>query len=79
MKTQWLKGARTDAEKEVRKKEVISYQRAFEELASLLESEFKKKPCVRDYETPNWELRQIAVNEYNAVLEDILSLIKLKE
>jgi len=46
-------------------------------LKEVLEQEYKKKPAVRDYEVPNWELRQVAVNEYNQCLDDLLKLIQL--
>lgn len=72
----WFKGHK---DKEARKKEVQGYQKAFDELKRILEAEYKPKPCFRDYSDPNWQTRQIAVNEYNAVLEDILKLINIKE
>ena len=43
------------------------------------EQEYKKKPAVPDYEVPNWELRQVAVNEYNQCLDDLLKLITLEK
>lgn len=74
MQAVWLKGSK---DKDKRKQEVLSYRNAFNELKQILEQEYKKKPSVRDYETPNWEYRQVAVNEYNQVLEDVLKLITL--
>jgi hypothetical protein len=76
MKQYWLQGL-TGPEKEQRKEEVLRYSRAFDELKQILETHYRKKECVRDYETPNWEYRQIAVNEYNAALDDMLNLITL--
>lgn len=74
MQAVWLKGSK---DKDRRKKEVLAYTKAFNDLKEILEQEFKKKPSVRDYEVPNWELRQVAVNEYNQVIEDVLRLITL--
>jgi len=74
MQAVWLKGSK---DKEKRKQEVLGYRNAFNELKQILEQEYKKKSSVRDYETPNWEYRQVAVNEYNQVLEDVLKLITL--
>lgn len=78
MDQRWYKGFRTDAEKAQREKQLESFKPAFRELAQLLESEIKRKPSVRDYDTPNWAERQIAVNEYNQALDDLLKLIKEK-
>lgn len=74
MQSVWLKGYR---DKDQRKKEVLAYRNAFDALREVLEQEYKKKPAVRDYEVPNWELRQVAVNEYNQLLDDLLKLIQL--
>lgn len=59
------------------KDEVLAFRNAFDALKELLTEEFKKREAVRDYDTPGWEHRQIAVNEYNAVLTDILKLISI--
>lgn len=76
MQTVWLRGV-TPENKDRRRSEVLSYKNAFDDLKEILEREYKKKDSVRDYEVPNWEQRQIAANEYNAVLDDILKLINL--
>ena len=73
MQAIWFKNHKN---KEDRRKEVLSYRNAFDELSKVLEQNFKKKDAVRDYE-PGWEYKQVAVNEYNAVLDDILTLLKL--
>lgn len=68
MDSRWLKkGYRPD--------EVKAFRNAFDALEELLTEEFRRKEAVRDY-TPGWEYKQIAVNEYNAVLDDVLKLIK---
>jgi signal recognition particle subunit SEC65 len=74
MKQVWFRGYE---DKEARKKEVRSFTTAFEELREVLEKNYLKKESVRDYGEPNWELRQIAVNEYNQSLKDIIELITL--
>ena len=78
MKSIWLKGL-SGSEKEKRKAEILSYRNAFDALKEILEQNFKKKEAVRDYEVPNWELRQVAVNEYNQVLDDMLKVITLNK
>ena len=75
MDARWLKGKEVD--KDQRRKEVMAYRNAFDDLKEILEQHFKKKPAVRDYSDEGWAYQQIAVNEYNAVLEDVLKLIKL--
>tara|TARA_R110002012_G_scaffold83519_1_gene210115 strand:+ start:143 stop:382 length:240 start_codon:yes stop_codon:yes gene_type:complete len=74
----WVKGYKTE-EKEKRKSEVLGYRNAFDDLKRILEQEYKRKDSVRDYEVPNWELRQVSVNEYNQVLDDIFKLITLNK
>lgn len=76
MDHRWYKGFRTDAEKQQREKQLQGFKPAFKALTELIELEIKRKPSVRDYETPNWAERQIAVNEYNQALDDLLKLIK---
>lgn len=65
-------------DKEQRLKELSSYKTAFDDLKEILQREYKKKP-VRDYSDPNWSYRQIAVNEYNQVLDDIINLLTLEK
>tara|TARA_R110000868_G_scaffold4057_1_gene24782 strand:+ start:4197 stop:4430 length:234 start_codon:yes stop_codon:yes gene_type:complete len=77
MKAVWLKGSSAE-DKQKRIAEVMSYRNAFDELKVILEREYKRKDSVRDYEVPNWELRQVAVNEYNQVLDDMLKLISIE-
>lgn len=60
------------------KEEVLRFRPALEALKDILEVDFKKKEADRDY-SPGWEHRQIAVNEYNAVLNDILKLITIEK
>ena len=76
MKAVWLKGLKGEARKK-RQQEVLGYRVAFNELKEILEQEYKKKSSVRDYDTPNWEYQQVAVNEYNQVLDDMLNLITI--
>lgn len=78
MQSVWLKGL-AGKDKEQRKSEVLGYRNAFDALREILEQSYRKKESVRDYDAPNWELRQIAANEYNAVIDDILKLIDLTE
>ncbi len=76
MQTVWLKGLKGEA-KERRKGEVLAYRNAFEDLREILEQHYLKKDAVRDY-SPGWEYKQIAANEYNAAMEELLNLIDLQ-
>lgn len=75
MQAIWLRGVK-DSERNQRKQEVLSYRNAFDDLREILEQHYVRKEAVRDY-SPGWEYKQIAVNEYNAVLDDLLNLIDL--
>ena len=75
MKSVFFKG---HPDKEQRLKELASYRNAFDDLKDILQREYRKKP-VREYSDPNWVARQIAVNEYNQVLDDIINLITLEK
>ncbi len=72
----WFKGSKN---KEARRKEVMGYRNSFDALREILERDFKKKENVRDYGDPQWTHRQMAVNEYNQALDDLLKLITIKE
>lgn len=76
MQAVWLKGLKGEA-KERRKGEVLSYRNAFDDLREILEQHYLKKDAVRDY-SPGWEYKQIAANEYNAAMEELLNLIDLQ-
>jgi predicted DNA-binding ArsR family transcriptional regulator len=54
----------------------MNYRNAFEDLTDVIEQTLQRKDAVRDY-SPGWAEKQIAVNEYNAALDDILNLIDL--
>ena len=71
MDHRWLKNGRT-------KEDVLRYKNAFDTLKEVLETEFKKKEAVRDY-SPGWEYKQIAANEWNSALEQILKFIEIEK
>lgn len=75
MQAIWLKGLKGE-ERERRKGEVLAYRNAFDDLREILEQHYLKRDAVRDY-SPGWEYKQIAVNEYNAAIEELLNLIDL--
>jgi hypothetical protein len=77
MQAVWLKGVKGE-DRERRKAEVLSYRNAFDDLREILEQHCLKKEAVRDY-SPGWEYKQIAHNEYNAALDDLLNLIDLNQ
>lgn len=60
------------------KEEVMSYRNALDALKEILTSDFTKKEAVRDY-SPGWEFKQVAANEYNAVLTDIVKFITIEK
>ncbi len=60
------------------KEEVKRFRPALEALKEILETDFLKKEAVRDY-SPGWEYKQIAVNEYNAAIEDIIKLVTIEK
>jgi hypothetical protein len=76
MDSRWLKG---HSNREARKKQVKDMDYAFDEIIKLLEKEYKKKPADRDYTNPNWMASQIAINEYNQAVDDIIKLLTIKE
>ncbi|QBQ72657.1 hypothetical protein CRP4_gp48 [Roseobacter phage CRP-4] len=75
MHSVWIKGFKGE-DKEKRIKEVMNYRNAFEDLTDVIEQTLQRKDAVRDY-SPGWAEKQIAVNEYNAALDDIINLIDL--
>ena len=76
MQAVWTKNAKTKEEKEKARQDFLSYQNAFSALTEVLDEHMKKKKNIRDYDKPGWRERQIAVNEYNAAIEDVKKLIK---
>lgn len=76
MDSRWISNA---PDKEKRKKQVLGYRPAFNDLQEILEKHFVKKSACRDYNSPNWAYEQISINEYNQALEDIIKLINVKE
>lgn len=77
MNIYWTKGLTGEA-KEKRVKEVKAYSKAFRDLEEILKTYYTSKDEFRDYSNPNWMANQIAVNERNAVIKEILDLINLK-
>lgn len=74
MNARWLKGLTGEA-KEKRKKEILSYRNAFEELSKLLEEDYGES--VPDYDCPSWSHKQADVNGANRKLRQIIELIKV--
>lgn len=74
MNSLWFKGCKTKAEKEDRKRQLGSYRPAFDELTVILQS-LRKKPAIRDYSDPGWSNKQVAVNEYNAAIDELINLM----
>lgn len=76
MREHWFKGSK---DREARRKEVLGYRNAFDELKEILNQHYRKKDAVLDYDSPGWANKQIAVNEYNRVLDDLLNLITIEK
>ena len=76
MNEKWFVGHKGE-KREQRKQRVLSHATAFEDLTEVLTTHFKKREAVRDYENPGWVHKQIAVNEYNQAITDIINLINL--
>ncbi len=72
MDSRWLNGS---PNKEERKQEVLGYRNAFDALKEILQKHYKKKDACRDYLEAGWASKQIAINEYNQAIDDILNLI----
>lgn len=75
MHSSWVKGYKDTAS---RKKQVLNYRPAFTDLKEIIERDFKKKEAVRDYSS-GWEYKQIAANEYNAAINDLLKLLEIDD
>ena len=71
MNVRWSKAGYT-------KEEVDRFKPALEALKEILETDFLKKEAVRDY-SPGWEYKQIATNEYNSVLSDVIKLLTVEK
>ena len=71
MDSRWAKNGHS-------KEDMRRFIPALNALKEILETDFLKKEAVRDY-TPGWEFKQIAVNEYNAVLSDIIKLVTIEK
>jgi hypothetical protein len=76
MHSAWFRGT---TDKEARRKEIMGYRNGFDALREILERDFKKKENVREYGDPQWVHKQMAVNEYNQALEDLLKIITLEK
>lgn len=71
MDSRWIKAGHS-------REDVKRFKTAMDALKEILEADFIKKEAVRDY-SPGWEYKQIAVNEYNAVLQDIIKLVTIEK
>ncbi len=60
------------------KEDLQKFRPAFEALKDILETDFKKKEADRDY-SPGWEHRQIAINEYNSAVSELLKLLTIEK
>lgn len=77
MHSAWVKGLK-GKDKEARIKQVLAYRNAFDDLKEILDRNFLKREADREY-GEGWMQRQIAINEYNAVLENLIKLIDLNQ
>ncbi len=75
MHAKWMKGCKTNKEREERKKQLQGYRSAFDELEMHLLG-MRKSAANRNYSSQGWAHEQISVNEYNAAIDDLMALIK---
>ena len=71
MDSRWIKAGHS-------REDVRRFKTALDALKEILESDFHKKEADRDY-SPGWEHRQIAINEYNQVLSDVIKLVTIEK
>lgn len=76
MDPRWTASARNEDERNRRLEVLRGYKPAFDDLKEMIER-YRKEPAFRDYNSTNWHLEQIARNEYNAALDDILNLLEI--
>lgn len=75
MQSDWLAGYK-EKDRKARKERIKSFREAFRELDKILEK--KKKVAVRDY-GPGFTEKQIAVNEWNAAVETLQTLLNVED
>ncbi len=75
MDTRWFKQQK---DKEARKKELLSYRNAFQELSALLEKEFIQEDGP-DYKSNSWAYEQADQNGHNRAIKKVLKLINIKD
>lgn len=75
MQSDWLAGYK-EKDRKARKERIKSFREAFRELDKILEK--KKKAAVRDY-GPGFTEKQIAVNEWNAAVETLQTLLNVED
>jgi len=76
MDTRWFKGCKTKAERDERKKKLMSYRNAFDALREMIEGDFEEAPP--DYNNPSWSHKQADVNGANRKLKQILKIMEIK-
>lgn len=75
----WFKGHTLNKEsKEKRKREVLSYRNAFDELTILLK-DMEENNVSNDYSSPSWAYVQADRNGANRMLRKIIEIINIKE
>lgn len=83
MKTIWFKGARDGKEKEERRLQVVSAENAFKILTEILDNKIKERDVERNllgcYELPGYPYYQADASGYIRALEEVKSLLNLKE
>lgn len=74
----WYADCKTKQEKEERRKELLGYRRAYEELAAVLTKRFPDE-VTPDYDKPGWEGHLAHELGAKGMLQKILKLIDIKE
>jgi hypothetical protein len=60
------------------KEEIKGYRNALDALKEILLNDFKKDEAVRDY-SPGWEYKQIAINERNHAIDELIKFITIEK
>jgi hypothetical protein len=75
----WTKEAGANQEKRDKAiEEVLRYREHFRILTQEILPKLKKNPAIREYDE-NWSQKQIARNEYNGAIDEIINILTIRE
>ena len=83
MKTVWMRGLKTQQQKDERRTQVLTAAKAFEVLTGILQDKIGSKEGERNkeenYGLPGYPFYQADASGYIRALKEVLSIIELKE